>query len=38
MFPGKWYGDLSVGERFGTSVTVTEAHLVGGAAPRQPTA
>jgi acyl dehydratase len=28
MFPGKWYDDLSVGERFGTSVTVTEAHLV----------
>jgi 3-hydroxybutyryl-CoA dehydratase len=28
MFPGKWYDDLSVGERFGTSLTVTEAHLV----------
>lgn len=28
MFPGKWYDDVAVGERFGTSVTVTEAHLV----------
>jgi acyl dehydratase len=28
MFPGKWYDDLAVGERFGTSLTVTEAHLV----------
>jgi len=28
MFPGKWYEDVAVGERFGTSVTVTEAHLV----------
>ena len=31
MFPGKWYDDIRVGERFGTSVTVTEAHLVLGA-------
>ena len=28
MFPGKWYDDVALGERFGTSVTVTEAHLV----------
>ena len=28
MFPGKWYGEVKVGERFGTSVTVTETHLV----------
>jgi acyl dehydratase len=28
MFPGKWYDELAPGERFGTSVTVTEAHLV----------
>jgi len=28
MFPGKWYDDVAVGERFGTSLTVTEAHLV----------
>jgi acyl dehydratase len=28
MFPGKWYDELSLGERFGTSLTVTEAHLV----------
>jgi acyl dehydratase len=28
MFPGKWYDDVCVGERFGTSLTVTEAHLV----------
>src|SRR3954462_10925761 len=31
MFPGKWYGEVKVGERFGTSVTVTETHLVLGA-------
>lgn len=31
MFPGKWYDDVAVGERFGTSLTVTEAHLVLGA-------
>ena len=28
MFQGKWYDEVPVGERFGTSVTVTEAHLV----------
>jgi acyl dehydratase len=28
MFPGKWYDEVAVGERFGTSVTVTETHLV----------
>jgi len=28
MFPGKWYDDVALGERFGTSLTVTEAHLV----------
>ncbi len=28
MFQGKWYDETAVGERFGTSVTVTEAHLV----------
>jgi acyl dehydratase len=28
MFPGKWYDEVLVGERFGTSHTVTEAHLV----------
>jgi acyl dehydratase len=28
MFHGKWYDEVVVGERFGTSVTVTEAHLV----------
>ncbi len=28
MFQGKWYDDVSVGERFGTSLTVTETHLV----------
>lgn len=28
MFPGKWYDEVKVGERFGTSVTVTETHLV----------
>jgi acyl dehydratase len=28
MFPGKWYDEVRVGERFGTSVTVTETHLV----------
>ena len=31
MFQGKWYDEVAVGERFGTSVTVTEAHLVLGA-------
>ena len=28
MFQGKWYDEVTVGERFGTSVTVTETHLV----------
>jgi acyl dehydratase len=28
MFPGKWYDEVKVGERFGASVTVTETHLV----------
>jgi 3-hydroxybutyryl-CoA dehydratase len=28
MFQGKWYEETAVGDRFGTSVTVTEAHLV----------
>ena len=28
MFPGKWYDEVRLGERFGTRVTVTEAHLV----------
>ena len=27
MFRGKWYDEVKVGERFGASVTVTEAHL-----------
>jgi acyl dehydratase len=28
VFQGKWYDEVALGERFGTSVTVTEAHLV----------
>lgn len=28
MFQGKWYDEVAIGERFGTGVTVTEAHLV----------
>jgi acyl dehydratase len=28
MFQGRWYDEVAVGERFGTRVTVTEAHLV----------
>ncbi len=28
MFQGKWYDEVSIGERFGTSLTVTETHLV----------
>ena len=28
MFQGKWYEETTLGEKFGTSVTVTEAHLV----------
>ncbi len=31
MFQGKWYDEVALGERFGTRVTVTEAHLVLGA-------
>jgi 3-hydroxybutyryl-CoA dehydratase len=31
MFPGKWYDEVKVGERFGSRVTVTEAHLVSAA-------
>lgn len=31
MFQGKWYDEVRLGERFGTSVTVTETHLVLGA-------
>ncbi|HEY6822593.1 MAG TPA: MaoC family dehydratase [Burkholderiales bacterium] len=31
MFQGKWYDEVRSGETFGTSVTVTEAHLVLGA-------
>jgi len=28
VFQGKWYEETTLGEKFGTSVTVTEAHLV----------
>lgn len=28
VFHGKWYDEVSVGEIFGTSITVTETHLV----------
>jgi acyl dehydratase len=28
MFQGRWYDEVSIGERFGTRLTVTEAHLV----------
>jgi 3-hydroxybutyryl-CoA dehydratase len=28
MFQGKWYDEVAVGEKFGTRLTVTEAHLV----------
>ena len=28
VFHGKWYDEVNVGESFGTSVTVTETHLV----------
>ena len=28
MFQGKWYDEVAIGDRFGTGVTVTEAHLV----------
>ena len=28
VFHGKWYDEVALGERFGTSLTVTEAHFV----------
>ena len=28
MFPGKWYDEVAIGDRFATGLTVTEAHLV----------
>ena len=28
MFPGECYDEVKIGERFGTRVTVTEAHIV----------
>ena len=28
MFPGKYYDQLKIGDQFGTSLTVTETHLV----------
>ena len=28
VFHGKWYDEVALGERFGTSLTVTETHLV----------
>lgn len=28
VFHGKWYDEIAPGERFGTALTVTEAHLV----------
>ena len=28
VFHGKWYDEISLGETFGTSLTVTETHLV----------
>lgn len=31
MFQGRWYDEVALGERFGTRLTVTEAHLVLGA-------
>jgi acyl dehydratase len=31
MLQGKWYDEVAAGERFGTRLTVTEAHLVIGA-------
>ena len=31
VFQGKWFDEVAVGDRFGTSVTVTETHLVLGA-------
>ena len=31
MFQGKWYDEVAIGDTFGTSVTVTEAHLTAAA-------
>ena len=31
VFPGKWYDEVRVGDTFGSSLTVTETHLVLGA-------
>ena len=31
VFHGKWYDEVAVGDTFGTSITVTETHLVLGA-------
>ena len=31
VFPGKWYDEVRIGETFGSSLTVTETHLVLGA-------
>ena len=28
VFHGKWYGEVAVGDTFGTAITVTETHLV----------
>jgi 3-hydroxybutyryl-CoA dehydratase len=28
VFHGKWYGEIAVGDTFGTALTVTETHLV----------
>ena len=28
MFQGKWYDEVKVGDKFGTTLTVTDAHLV----------
>jgi len=28
MFPGKWYDEVAMGDRFAAGLTVTEAHLV----------
>jgi len=31
VFPGKWYDEVKIGDTFGSSLTVTETHLVLGA-------
>ena len=31
VFPGKWYDEVRIGDTFGSSLTVTETHLVLGA-------